>query len=218
MTRRSLTADAVLFDLDGTLVDSRGDIAFSVNHTLTALGRPALDVATVERYVGDGVRQLLARAAGPMDEKTTSRALEIFLPHYLEHCADTTRPYPGVMETLKRFSGKSLAVVTNKPEAHTWKTLRAAGMENFFRVVLGGDTLPTRKPAPEPLWEALNRTNTARNRAVMVGDSLVDIQAARAAHVPVVAVTYGFRPAEELAAALPDALINSFSDLSEVLR
>ena len=217
MTRRVLTADAVLFDLDGTLVDSRADIAFSVNHMLAARGRPTLDLRTVERYVGDGVRQLLARSAGPMDEPTTARALEIFLPHYLEHCADTTRPYPGVLETLKRLGGKALAVVTNKPEAHTWKTLRAAGMENLFQAVLGGDSLPTRKPDPEPLWEALDRMKSARDRAVMVGDSLVDIRAARAARVPVVAVTYGFRPAEELSAAAPDALIQSFKDLTEVL-
>ncbi|HMU96777.1 MAG TPA: HAD-IA family hydrolase, partial [Elusimicrobiota bacterium] len=88
---------------------------------------------------------------------------------------------------------------------------------NLFQAVLGGDSLPTRKPDPEPLWEALDRMKSARDRAVMVGDSLVDIRAARAARVPVVAVTYGFRPAEELSAAAPDALIQSFKDLTEVL-
>ncbi len=211
-------ADAVLFDLDGTLVDSRRDIAASVNHTLKALGKPLLDGPTVERYVGDGVRQLLARAAGPMGEPTARRALEIFLPFYLEHCADSAALYPGVAETLERFSSRSLGLVTNKPEAHTWKTLRALGIEKSFRVVFGGDSLPQRKPAPEPLWEALKRLGVPPEKAVMVGDSPVDVEAGRAAGVAVVGVTYGFRSAGELTAAGAAVLIDSFKELEEVLR
>lgn len=172
----------------------------------------------VARFVGDGVRQLLQRAAGNFTAENLARAVEIFLPHYLNHCADTTHLYPGVRETLSSLNGTAMAVVTNKPAAHTQKTLIKLGLEGFFSVVLAGDSLPTKKPAPEPLWEALKRLGVDHGSALMVGDSTIDIHAARAAGVPVAAVTYGFRPADELRAAMPDFLLNQFSELSEVLR
>jgi phosphoglycolate phosphatase len=214
----SAGVDAVLFDLDGTLVDSRADIALSVNHTLTTLGFPPISMEEVQRHVGDGVRQLLTRSAGPLDPPTMERALAVFLPHYLEHCVDTTRLYPGVADTLDGWNGKALGVVTNKPEAHTQKTLRATGLTGRFRAVLGAETLPQKKPSPEPLWEALKRLGVPKERALMVGDSLIDIHAARAAGVRVAAVTYGFRPAAELRAAAPDFLLDRFDHLQEVVR
>lgn len=207
----------LLFDLDGTLVDSREDIALSVNHTLSVFGKPALPTKTVEEYVGGGVRHLLSLVLGPMDPPTADKALGIFLPHYLEHCTDTVRLYPGVRETLEKFTDKNMAVITNKPEAHTHKTLRAVGVERFFKVVLAADSLPKKKPSPEPLWEALARLGADRSQAMMVGDSPVDIQAARAAGVPVTAVTYGFRIKSELADHRPDFLIDTFSKLEEVV-
>jgi phosphoglycolate phosphatase len=210
--------DCLLFDLDGTLVDSRADIAGAVNHTLRTLGRPTLSLEVVTQYVGDGVRQLLTRAAGPMSDEEMARGLSIFLPYYLDHCAETTTLYPGVRETLARCEGRAMALVTNKPAAHTAKTLAALELEKAFGVVLGGDSLPTRKPAPEPLWEALRLLGAAPERALMVGDSLADIHAARAAGVRVAAVTYGFRPADELRAASPDFVFNTITDLWEVLR
>lgn len=208
---------ALLFDLDGTLVDSRRDIADGVNFTLEQLGRPTLSVDSVARMVGDGVRQLLIRAAGPLDDVTMKHALDLFLPHYLEHCTDTTVLYPGVIETLESFEGRALAVVTNKPTAHTEKTLRATGLAGYFSVVIAGDTLPTRKPDPEPLWEALRRLGSPRDSAVMVGDSPLDIRAARSAGVRAAAVTYGFRPGSDLSALSPDYLIGSLAELREVL-
>lgn len=208
---------ALLFDLDGTLVDSRRDIAEGVNFTLERLGRPTLSVDSVARMVGDGVRQLLIRAAGPLDDASMKRALDLFLPYYLDHCTDTTSLYPGVIETLRALSGRAMAVVTNKPMAHTEKTLRATGLDGFFTVVIAGDTLPTRKPDPEPLWEALRRLGAPRETSVMVGDSPLDIRAARSAGVRAAAVTYGFRPGPDLAALSPDYLIGSLAELREVL-
>lgn len=209
---------AVLFDLDGTLVDSRADIALSVNHTLTSLGFAPLPVETVQRHVGDGVRQLLTRSAGALDAATLERALGLFLPHYLDHCVDTTRLYPGVRETLDGLADRKLAVITNKPAAHTEKTLAAVGLSARFPVVFAGDSLPHKKPRPEPLWEALRRMGTSPAEALMVGDSRIDIDAARAAGVRVAAVTYGFRPKDELAAASPDFLLDRFDQLTEVVR
>jgi phosphoglycolate phosphatase len=210
--------DAVLFDLDGTLVDSRADIALCVNFTLAALGRPALAADHVERYVGEGVRQLLEKAAGPLDEPAMARALGVFLPYYLEHCADTTRPYPGAEDLLRTLAPRPLGLITNKPAAHTQKTLATLGWEPLFKAVLGGDSLPTRKPAPEPLWAALEIMGVKPERALMVGDSPVDVEAGRAAGVPTVGVWHGFRSREELAAAGPDYLAPDMKGLKELLR
>ncbi|MBL8023122.1 MAG: phosphoglycolate phosphatase [Elusimicrobia bacterium] len=213
-----MAVKGILFDLDGTLIDSRRDIANCVNFTLAELGHAPLSVERVERMVGDGVRQLLSRAIGPMDEPTQKRALEIFLPYYRDHCTDTTRLYPGVIETLRFFAGMGLALVTNKPMVHTEKTLATLGLNTYFPVVLGGDSLARRKPDPEPLWEALRRLDVFPGDAVMVGDSPMDIQAARSAGVRVVAVSYGFRTEEELQSLSPDFLISDFTQLREVLK
>ncbi len=209
----------VLFDLDGTLIDSRRDIAACVNYTLAELGggHLPLSIEIVEQMVGDGVRQLLTRAAGPLDEPTMKRALEIFLPYYLDHCADTTQLYPNVLATLKALAPRGLAVVTNKPMAHTEKTLKALGMENFFPVVLGGDSLSTRKPDPAPVLEAVRQLGISPGQALMVGDSPMDIHAARSAGVRVAAVTYGFRTGTELMSHSPDYLLGAFAELREVL-
>jgi phosphoglycolate phosphatase len=200
------------------LIDSRRDIAECVNFMLASLGgRSPLSVEVVEKMVGDGVRQLLTRAAGPLDEPTMARALDIFLPYYLDHCADSTRLYPNVLETLKAMGGRGLAIVTNKPMAHTEKTLKALGLESQFQVVLGGDSLATRKPDPGPVLEALRRLGVSPGQALMVGDSPMDIHAARSAGVRVAAVTYGFRTGAELMSHAPDYLIGGFAELREVV-
>jgi phosphoglycolate phosphatase len=139
-------------------------------------GHSPLSIDVVEKMVGDGVRQLLTRAAGPLDEPTMKRALGIFLPYYLDHCADSTRLYPQVLETLKALGRRGLAIVTNKPMAHTEKTLKVLGLDSFFPVVLGGDSLATRKPDPGPILEALRRLGVSPDQALMVGDSPMDIQ------------------------------------------
>jgi phosphoglycolate phosphatase len=209
----------VLFDLDGTLIDSRRDIAECVNFTLASLGEghSPLSIDVVEKMVGDGVRQLLTRAAGPLDEPTMTRALGIFLPYYLDHCADSTRLYPQVLETLKALGRRGLAIVTNKPMAHTEKTLKVLGLDSFFQVVLGGDSLATRKPDPGPILEALRRLGVSPDQALMVGDSPMDIQSARSAGVRVAAVTYGFRTGAELMSHSPDYLLGAFAELREVV-
>ncbi|MGQ0645822.1 MAG: phosphoglycolate phosphatase [Elusimicrobiota bacterium] len=204
-----------MFDLDGTLADTREDIAASVNEALRRLGRPPRDVAEIKGFIGDGFRSLMKRALGAEDEALADRALEIFSPHYLAHCADRSALYPGVSATLERLSGRALAVVTNKPEAHSRAILKALGLEKFFPVVLGGDSLPVRKPDPGPLREALRRLGVPAEAALMVGDSANDIRAAKAAGVSVCAVTYGYRPREELAGA--DMILDRIEDLAETV-
>jgi phosphoglycolate phosphatase len=201
--------------LDGTLADTREDIAASVNEALRRLGRPPRDVAEIEGFIGDGFRSLMKRALGVEDEALADRALEIFSPHYLAHCADRSVLYPGVAAVLGRLCGAALAVVTNKPEAHSRAILKALGLENFFPAVLGGDTLPVRKPDPGPLREALRRLGVPAEAALMVGDSANDIRAAKAAGVSVCAVAYGYRPREELAGA--DMILDRIEDLAEIV-
>jgi len=215
---KRLYAAALLFDLDGTLADTRDDLYRSVNFTLNKLGRPAVTMEQVTAYIGDGMGELLKRALGSEDETLVGQALSLFRPHYFAHCADQVKAYPGVAETLQRFPGMAMAVVTNKPEDPSWTVLRALNLEKFFKTVIGGDTLPARKPSPEPLLEAARRLGRDAGRAVMVGDSPGDVAAGKAAGMGTCAVTYGYRPKEVLSAARPDALIDTFSDLQEVIQ
>lgn len=208
---------AVLFDLDGTLTDTWEDIAFSLNATLAKLGRPPRAADEVRRFIGDGFRTLLERALGTSDDAAVGKAVALFDPHYLEHCADHAVLYPGVRQTLEHLADKSLGVVTNKAQRQSERTLKALGIEGFFKTVLGGDVLPVRKPRPEPLWEAARRLGARPEEAWMVGDSPGDVLAGKAAGMRTVAVTYGYRPEEELRAAAPDFIVNRIEDLLPLL-
>lgn len=210
--------DAIFFDLDGTLADTREDIARSLNHALGRLGRPPLPLERVKRIIGDGFRTLLERALDTTDPGPVEEGLAVFAPHYLEHCADHTILYPGVRETLERLSSKKLAVVTNKPQAHTRAILKVLAVNDFFREILAGDSLPVRKPKPEPLLEAARRLGVEPGRTLMVGDSPGDIQAGKAAGSLTCGVTFGYRAAEEIKAAGPDFIVSEFAQLFELAR
>lgn len=216
-THRPARVDAILFDLDGTLVDTREDIALSVNYTRARFQKPALGLEAVTRLIGDGARQLMMEALEERDEDVINRALDVFLPHYLEHCLDHARLYPGVREVLGLVSDKALAVVTNKLESHTRSMLKQLSLDGFFRVVLGGDSLPARKPSPEPLLEAAKRLGVDPGKTVIVGDSPGDIRAGKAAHMLTCAVSYGYRTVEELQSDGPDFMLNHLTELKEVI-
>jgi phosphoglycolate phosphatase len=208
--------EALLFDLDGTLVDTRQDIFESLNYALAALGRPRRTLDEVTRFIGDGARELLKRALGE-ENRALSEALEIFRSHYLAHCVDHARLYPGVRDILDRFSHKALAVVTNKLEAHTRAVLEALQVADRFQAVLCADLALPRKPAPDLLLEGARRLNVAPGRAMMVGDSPMDVEAGRRAGMRTCAVTYGYRPEEELRAAGPDLVVSRMADLASLL-
>ncbi len=207
--------DLIIFDLDGTLIDSREDLAQSVNLMRRELGFPPLSLRTVLQYVGRGARNLVRRSLPASWSGEPDEALEIFLGHYRDHLLDNTAVYPGVRETLEalRDSGLRLAVLTNKPKAPTLAILAGLGLPSFFDVVLGGDSLPVRKPDPLTAEEVIKATGAAPSRTLLVGDSLVDLETARAAKLPFVGVTYGFAAAEELRGAGAEALVDRFADL-----
>ena len=191
----------VIFDLDGTLVDSRADLADSVNHVLTTFGLSPLDPRTIYRYVGDGARALAERALGTAHRHLLDRGVEVFLAHYREHLLDSTALYPGIGNLLAELSlaGVSVSVLTNKPEDLSRKILDGLGVLGSFVDVIGGDTLPVRKPDPEGVFRLLRQTATPAIRGLIVGDSPVDSATARASGVPFCGVSWGFNP-EGLAA------------------
>ncbi|HZS04584.1 MAG TPA: phosphoglycolate phosphatase [Blastocatellia bacterium] len=212
----------LLFDLDGTLIDSRADLANSVNLMLAELGRGPLPRERVLGFVGEGVRLLVERAlrAGfgrEVRDAEIERALGIYLRHYGEHLLDETKLYPGVAETLAALTHIPKAVVTNKPYQFTATILERLGVLSHFAAVLGGDSLPERKPAPQPLVEAARRCGRDPAECLMVGDSRVDVVAGHAAGMKTCGFVAGFRGRDELVEAGADLLIERFSELQEVI-
>jgi phosphoglycolate phosphatase len=211
--------DLIIFDLDGTLVETREGIAASVGHALAAMGREPLDVATVVRYVGDGARTLMAHALGESaraDE--VDRALELFVTHYLENCLAGSWLYPEVAETLAalvRFP-LPLAVVTNKPLAASERILERLGVRPAFFAVIGGDGAFPKKPDPAGVVSLVAAQGTSPSRTLLVGDTSVDVLTARAAGTAVAGVTYGFRP-EDFDRHPPDAMLGAFREVLDLV-
>ncbi|MEO0959889.1 MAG: phosphoglycolate phosphatase [Pseudomonadota bacterium] len=190
---------AVIFDLDGTLVDSATDIATSLNATLETLGRPPLPLLRVLDNVGHGMRHLIAgclaeSGGGAEDEALIDRALAIYRAQYAEHLADTTRPYQHVRETIEALAvtGLRLGICTNKPAARSERLLAALNLAQPFQAVVGGDTLPQRKPDPAPLLHAAAQLSTDPADTLFVGDSAPDEEAARRAGMRFAFHTQGY--------------------------
>ena len=210
----------IAFDLDGTLADTAPDIAAGLNRMLAALGRDPLAQDAIRDLVGGGARSLVQRAlhvTGGAPEGLVDQGLPMYLDFYAQDVCVGTRPYPGVEAALDALAaeGIALALCTNKVEHLTHSLVEALGWRGRFTSVVGGDTLPTRKPEPAMLHEAITRAGG--ESAVFVGDSITDADTARAAGVPFVAVSFGYsdRPAEALGA---DAVIDAFSGLHAALR
>jgi len=214
---------AVVFDLDGTLIDSAPDLRVALNKLLAEHGRPPISVQQVKMMVGDGAAKLVERgfaATGSAPAFDQLPALTTaFLGFYEGNSADLTRPYPGVMVTLAALKARGLAlgVCTNKPEAATREILQDLDMDEFFGAVLGGDSIDgARKPDPRLLQGVLDMLGVGSGQAVMVGDAANDIGAARALGIPAIAVSYGYTriPVHELGA---DMVIAEFSQLDAAL-
>ncbi len=204
---------AYIFDLDGTLIDSKMDIVNSVNAMLRATGRNEQPIETVAGYVGHGAHQLIASALGSgATEADIAAALSIFLEHYEAHSLVVTRPYPGVEEGLAVLAPHPLAVLTNKPIKATMLILESLGLAKFFSAIYGGDSFHTKKPDPSGALTILAELSTPPRFAAMVGDSDVDIQTARNAGMQAVAVTYGFGTYDRLANPA-DLYLDSLTDL-----
>ncbi len=210
-----MTVRAVLFDLDGTLVDSAPDLAEAANRMRAAFGLPPLAVGRVADFVGKGIPMLVRRAlvddlAGAADEETVPRALALFEACYAEESGRRSIPYAGVHEGLARLraAGLPLGVVTNKSGRFTEDLLRQLDLRAPFDVVVSGDTLSARKPDPAPLLHAFDRLGVAPAEGLMVGDSANDVASARAAGCPVWCVRYGYREGASVESLRADRVVD----------
>ncbi len=187
------TVRAFLFDLDGTLIDSKLDLVNSVNFMLQEMQRDVLPLATIASYIGHGAPRLVADALGPeAGEADRKRGLQIFLSHYSAHNLDATRSYPGVVEGLEALQDRPMAVLTNKPKKMSVEILEALGLLKYFRAVYGGDSFEKKKPDSAGALTILKDLGAQPREAAMVGDSDVDIKTARNAGMLAIAVNYGF--------------------------
>ena len=212
-----MTVDLLIFDLDGTLIDSKLDLAHSVNATRAHLGMEPLALERIATYVGNGAPVLIRRALGPQAPETqVEEALEFFLEHYRAHSLDYTRLYPGVQESLERLhaAGKQAAVLTNKPIAMSQTIVQGLGLAPFFFRIYGGNSFEFKKPHPIGVETLMAESGVEPARTLMVGDSSVDIQTARNAGVSSCGVTYGFAP-ETLVDPAPDLLVDRMQDLAD---
>lgn len=217
-----MSAKAILFDLDGTLVDTAPDLAAATDAALKLQGRPPIGIDAVRHMVGDGaaalVRRGLEATGGIPSDDFYKATLAAFFDHYGANLAVNSRPFPGVLASLDalRAEGYRLAVCTNKAERFSLDLLQQLGMTDMFDAIIGGDTLPVRKPDPGHLFGTIGRIGCPVGWAAMVGDSANDVNAAKAARLPVVAVSFGYTstPPAKLGA---DALIDHFDQLREAL-
>ncbi len=217
-----MTFRLVVFDLDGTLIDSIGDLALAVNRLVGELGGRALRVDEVSAMVGEGAALLVRRAlsAGGLDGADPARALRRFLEIYDSILPGQTRPYEGIPDALAALAPHTMmAVLTNKPTAATVKLLEALDLSRFFPLVVGGDGPFRRKPDPDGLWHLLEAVAASPGDAVLVGDSMVDLQTARAAGVAACVARYGFGQSVFDASALrgDELLADSPADLPRLL-
>jgi phosphoglycolate phosphatase len=223
-TNRAITADRLkllIWDLDGTLIDSELDLAHSINAMLRHLGHDELPVEVVGSYVGDGAPMLVRRSLGdPDDEAYVQSALEYFLQYYREHILEHTYVYPGVMETLEAVRSRSamkMAVLTNKPIGPSRAICEALGLAPFMSQIYGGNSFPTKKPDPHGARVLLAEHDCNPHEAVMIGDSQYDVLTANHAGMFSVGVTYGFSP-ESLEIHPPDVMIDTAYELLELLE
>ncbi len=206
--------ELLIFDLDGTVIDSKKDIANSVNLTFRDVGLPEKPHELIYTYVGNGVRQLIIDAVGSDDPKLIDDALDCFEQHYLSHLLDHTQLFPGIEDVLAHFEHKKTALVTNKPAHYTEKIIAGLNLSSAFDLILGAGPKMQLKPHPEMLLKTVSALNVDVKKTVMIGDSLNDIHAAKAAGVFSCGVGYGFGHAAELKTSEPDFLIESSVELT----
>ncbi len=207
----------LIFDLDGTLVNTLEDIAASVNFTLNQLGRAPLTVDTVRQYVGDGIDTLMLRSLGGKTQNI-SEAVSIYKEHHRANLVVRSRLYPTVAETLNYFRLIPMAVISNKTLEFVAPLLERLGIGKYFKLVIGADYGLPLKPAPDAVLKILADFEMPKEGAVIVGDGTTDIRAGKAAGIITCSVTYGFRSAEELRKAEPDYMIHELAGLKELFR
>lgn len=221
-----LNKSSLLFDLDGTLVDSAPDLAFAVNQALIELGLAPFSEAVIRGWVGNGANILIQRALSghaeistDLDQALIARTLQLFYQAYKAHNFIDTRLYPDVLNTLiaLKNNGYRLVLITNKPKQFIAPIINGLALNGLFELLIGGDTLEKRKPDPLPLHYACQQLSVNAKQCVMIGDSKNDILAAKAAKMHSIALTYGYNYGEDIAHYQPELIIDNFADLLAAL-
>lgn len=212
--------EMVLIDVDGTLVDSVPDLAFCVNAMMQALNMPERSEADVRNWVGNGVPRLVERALtndlnGTPEPELYEKAYPIFLDLYAENTSKRSMLYPGVIEGLDflKTAGYRIGCVTNKAEQFTHPLLKDLGIFDRFEIIVSGDTLPKKKPDPMPLLHAAKSLGASPEKSVMIGDSISDVKASRAAGFKIICMSYGYNHGEDIRDYNPDVVIDSMAEL-----
>ena len=216
----------ILFDLDGTLVDSAPDLALSVNHMLQSLERETFDHETIRSWVGNGAQTLVKRALSgssviddEIDPALFEKALDIFLSFYAQNLCVSTVTYPNVQTTLRSLKSKDyrLVLVTNKPYDFIQPLLEGLDLTDLFELCLGGDSLAKRKPDPMPLLHVCESLDICVTKCLMIGDSKNDIVAANAAKMQSIGVSYGYNYGEDISMYEPDSVVHDFNEIMGLL-
>lgn len=220
-----LPVKVIMIDLDGTLLSTAEDLALAANLMLRELGQAELPTETIASYIGKGITRLVERTLtndidGKPDSDLLAQALPIYNRHYAENVSTHTCPYPGVLEGIKQFlqDGFHLACITNKSEVFTLPLLEATGLLNQFEIVLSGDSLPKRKPDPMPLTHICKHFRVQPDEALLIGDSLNDAIAARAAGCHIFCVPYGYNEGRDIRLLDCDAIVDTLHDASKLVK
>ena len=211
--------DVLLFDLDGTLIDSKKDLATSVNNLQKKYGCPVSSEDEVGRFIGDGIGSLVERAIGSRPQAELEEAVNFLKAEYRQHALDTTRAYPGVVDTLEHFRLKKMAVVTNKPERISKYILEKLELARYFGTVIGGDSVAEKKPSPLGIYKAIQDLGAApKDSILIIGDGHQDVQAGRAAGIKTCGIFSNLADPNLMKQSKPDYTINSLSDLMRIIN
>jgi phosphoglycolate phosphatase len=208
----------ILLDLDGTLIDSRIDLANAVNFALNGIGRQTKAESEIIPHVGNGLRTLLGNVLQTFSESEMEKAIQLFSEFYDQHCVDQTKFYKGVEECVYHLSpAVKFAIVTNKPYRFALKIIGELGLANEIPVIVGGDSLKEKKPHPAPIFRAMEELSATKTSTLMVGDGHQDVEAGQAAGIKTCAARYGYGFKEETLLLKPDFTINKFLEIKEIV-
>ena len=208
----------IIYDLDGTLADTRKDIVCAMNHMLREMRAEPLPAKEIEAYVGRGLHHLVKSCLKTEDPKRIEKGAKIYRTYYGEHMLDHTTLYPGAREVVEYFKSRKQAVITNKPDPFSRDLLKALGVADYFVEIVAGNSEYPQKPHPAAVFSIMKREGAAPEGTLMVGDSRIDIETARNAGVETVAIAHGFTPRDELKSLIPGAVVENFQEFLELAK
>lgn len=218
MAKKPIFVKLIMFDLDGTLIDSKDDIIDAINATLKHLGLRKKPKNRIASFIGWGSNSLLEGTLGTQNRELMKKAIDFYWWHYRRHGLDKTRLYPGTKDVLEHFKGKTMAIVSNKARAFVVQQLKELGIRKFFKVVIGGDDIKCSKPSPCPVNILLKRFNVRRKDAIIIGDMSVDIETGKAAKIHTCAISSGgIGSKKDLLASGPEIVIRKITDLKRII-